>query len=107
MTEPRPPSPRHATLRQSLAAALRQGEHAAHDLSRLVGIPEKAVADHLRHLAKSLPAHSEQLVVTAAVCQSCGYAFPARTRLTRPSRCPRCRGTHLAGPWFRIHPASA
>ncbi|NJC88511.1 MAG: transcriptional regulator [Desulfuromonas sp.] len=102
MTEPRPPAPRHATIRQAVATALRQGEYSAHDLSRLVGIPEKAVAGHLEHLAKSLPAHGERLTVTSPKCLACGYAFPDRMRLTRPSRCPQCRGTHLAGPVFRI-----
>lgn len=102
MTEPRPPAPRHATIRQALTEALRRGEHSAHDLSRLVGIPEKAVADHLAHLARSLPAHGERLRVTSPVCLGCSYPFPARNRLTRPSRCPQCHGTHLAGPRFRI-----
>ena len=41
MTEPRPPAPRHATLRQALAVALRREQLSAHDLSRLVGISEK------------------------------------------------------------------
>lgn len=102
MTEPRPPAPRHATIRQALANTLRAGEHSAHDLSQLVGIPEKAVADHLAHLAKSLPAHGEQLKVIPPACLSCGYSFADRNRLTRPSRCPSCRGTHLAEPFFRI-----
>ena len=102
MTEPRPPAPRNATIRQALADTLRAGEHSAHDLSRLVGIPEKAVADHLAHLAKSLPAHGERLAVAPPECLACGYAFPDRQRLTRPSRCPRCHGTHLAEPLFRI-----
>ena len=90
------------TLRQALADALRRGEHSAHDLSRLVGLPEKAVADHLAHLARSLPAHGERLVVTPPQCLACGYSFSDRARLTRPSRCPRCRGTHLAEPLFHI-----
>jgi predicted Zn-ribbon and HTH transcriptional regulator len=102
MTEPRPPTPRHATIRQALAEALRHEDHSAHDLSRLIGIPEKAVAGHLEHLAKSLPAHGERLVVTPPECLACGYPFPDRSRLTRPSRCPRCHGTHLAEPAFRI-----
>lgn len=106
MTEPRPPAPRHATIRQALAEVLRHGGHTAHDLSGLIGVPEKAVADHLQHLAKSLPAHGEKLVFTPPTCQACGYAFPDRNRLTRPSRCPKCRGTHLAEPLFRIQPAS-
>ena len=59
MTEPRPPANRCATLRQTLAETLRAGEYSAHELSRLVGIPEKTVADHLSHLAQSLPRHPE------------------------------------------------
>lgn len=102
MTEPRPPAPRHATIRQALAEALRHGAHSAHDLSRLIGLPEKAVAGHLDHLVRSLPAHGERLLVTSPECLTCGYPFPARQRLTRPSRCPKCRGTHLAEPVFRI-----
>jgi predicted Zn-ribbon and HTH transcriptional regulator len=102
MTEPRPPAPRHATLRQAIAAALRRDRVSAHDLSRLVGIPEKAVAEHLTHLARSLAAHGERLLVTPPECLACGYAFADRTRLTRPSRCPQCHGTHLAEPLFSI-----
>ena len=102
MTEPRPPAPRHATLRQALAAALRREQLSARDLSRLVGIPEKAVAAHLDHLAKSLPARGERLTVIPPACLSCGYAFSDRTRLTRPSRCPICHATHLAEPRFKI-----
>lgn len=102
MTEPRPPAPRNATLRQALAVALRREQLSAHDLSRLVGISEKAVADHLAHLARSLPAHGERLAVTPPECLSCGYAFSDRTRLTRPSRCPGCHATHLAEPRFKI-----
>jgi len=105
MTEPRPPAPRHATLRQALAAALRREQLSAHDLSRLVGIPEKAVAAHLAHLAKSLPARGERLTVIPPACLSCGYAFCDRIRLTRPSRCPSCHATHLAEPLFKIDPA--
>ena len=102
MTEPRPPAPRHATLRQALAVVLRREQLSAHDLSRLVGIPEKAVAAHLAHLARSLPAHGERLTVTPPACLACGYAFRERTRLNRPSRCPRCHATHLAEPRFKI-----
>jgi predicted Zn-ribbon and HTH transcriptional regulator len=102
MTEPRPPARRLTTLRQALADALREAEHTARDLSRLVGLPEKAVAGHLAHLEKSLPAHGQRLVTTSPACLTCGYAFPGRTRLTRPSRCPHCRGTHLAEPRFHI-----
>jgi predicted Zn-ribbon and HTH transcriptional regulator len=102
VTEPRPPAPRHTTIRQALVEALHREQLSAHELTRRVGIPEKAVADHLAHLIRSLPAHGERLVVTPPACLACGYTFPDRARLTRPSRCPRCRGTHLAEPRFGI-----
>jgi predicted Zn-ribbon and HTH transcriptional regulator len=102
MTEPRPPAPRHATIRQALADILRAGPASARELSQQVGIPEKAVAGHLAHLARSLPAHGERLTVNPPACLACGYTFSDRTRLSRPSRCPHCRGTHLVEPRFRI-----
>lgn len=43
----------------------------------MVGIPEKAVVDHLAHLACSLPAHGEQLAAKAAEAKAgatTGYA---------------------------------
>ena len=102
MTEPRPPAPRQATIRQTLAETLRHGTYTAHELSQLVGLPEKVVADHLAHLAKSLPPLGEKLVMTRPACLQCGYSFTERSRLTRPSRCPNCHGTHLLEPIFRI-----
>lgn len=102
MTEPRPPANRCATLRQALAETLRAGEYSAHELSRLVGIPEKTVTDHLDHLAQSLPRHGERLRVTPPQCLHCGYLFADRTKLSRPSRCPQCRSTHLTPPVFAV-----
>jgi predicted Zn-ribbon and HTH transcriptional regulator len=102
MTEPQAPAHRRATLRQALAEALRREQLSAHELSGLVGLPEKEVAGHLAHLAKSLPAHGERLTVTPPACLACGFAFAERRRLTRPSRCPQCHATHLAEPRFGI-----
>ncbi len=102
MAEPRPPAPRDATIRQTLAEILRTGEYTAHELSRLVGIPEKSVAEHLAHLARSLPARGERLQMTRPVCLGCGYVFAERSRLSRPSRCPQCHSTHLDEPQFQI-----
>ncbi|MDT8442510.1 MAG: transcriptional regulator [Desulfuromonadales bacterium] len=102
MTEPRPPASRQATLRQALAAVLRQGDCTARELSQLVGLPEKAVYDHLAHLARSLPARGEALAMTSPECLQCGFSFKGRSRLTRPSRCPRCHATRMTEPVFQI-----
>jgi predicted Zn-ribbon and HTH transcriptional regulator len=92
----------HATVRQRIAEALRAGPATAKDLSRQVGISEHEVAGHLEHLARSLRARGERLVMEPPVCLDCGFAFPGRERTTRPSRCPRCRSRRLTLPEFRV-----
>lgn len=103
---PREPSPRpaesHATLRTALREALRAGPLTARELSARVRIPEKQVAGHLEHLGRSLRAAGERLHVEPARCLDCGFVFRKRDRLTRPSRCPVCRGERLDAPRFAI-----
>jgi predicted Zn-ribbon and HTH transcriptional regulator len=93
---------RSHTVRQDLALALRAGPATARDLSRAVGVSEKDVADHLVHLARSLRAHGEELVMTPPECLECGFAFARREKPKRPSRCPRCGSGRLTLPEFSI-----
>ena len=90
------------TPRQDLALALRSGPATARDLSKAVGLSEKDVADHLVHLAKTLRAHGEELVITPAECLACGFVFTRREKTRRPSRCARCGATRLTLPEFSI-----
>lgn len=101
---PSPPQSREATLRQSLREALLDAEATARDLSRLVGIAERDVEEHLRHLERSLRRKGERLVVEPSVCLSCGFAFTRRERhrYTRPGRCPDCHGRRISLPLFHI-----
>src|SRR5262245_32275908 len=96
---------RSHTVRQDLAIALRAGPATARDLSKAVGVSEKDVADHLVHLAKSLRAHGEQLLITPAECLECGFVFSRREKPSRPSRCARCGATRLTLPEFSIRMA--
>ena len=91
-----------ATVRQRIAEALRGGPATAKDLSKLVGVSEHEVAGHLEHLARSLRARGEKLVMTPPECLDCAFAFPGRERTTRPSHCPRCRGRRITLPDFRV-----
>jgi hypothetical protein len=91
-----------ATVRQRIAEALRAGAATAKDLSKEVGVSEREVAGHLEHLARSLRARGEKLVMTRPECLDCGFPFPGRERTTRPSHCPRCRGRRITLPEFRV-----
>lgn len=96
------PNERSETVREAIRAALREGASTAFELSGRVSVAEREVASHLEHLARSLAHRGERLVVEPPSCLGCGFAFERRGRLSRPSACPRCRGTHLAAARFSI-----
>lgn len=102
---PRPPSERGETLRREIMSILEEGEHSAKDISQEAGIPEKEVYGHLEHIRKSLKFRrqgSAGLRVVPAECRKCGFVFKKRERLTKPGRCPVCRGTSILEPLFSI-----
>jgi transcriptional regulator len=101
------PVPRESarTIRDAIRAELREGPMTALELSSAVGIPHKAVAEHLEHLRRSAGSAGERLDVEPASCPDCGFVFRERTRLTRPSRCPTCRSERIVPPRFAIRVA--
>ena len=92
------------TVREALLRHLREGPRTAHELSGLVGIPEKQVADHLVHVSRSLRRTAERLRVEPARCLDCAFVFRKRARLDRPSACPVCRNQHLGSQRFVVQP---
>lgn len=91
------------TVRQRLAELLIGTFRSSRQLAELVGAPEREVEDHLGHLIKSLARdRTRRFVVDPSVCQDCGFVFRERTRLTKPSRCPRCRSEAVMPPRFGI-----
>ena len=89
-----------STLRQKMAEALKKECLDMRDLSRLFGIKEKEVLDHLEHIAKS--AGSKRFVIEPACCKECGFSFKKRTRLSTPGRCPVCKSESVSPAIFRI-----
>jgi predicted Zn-ribbon and HTH transcriptional regulator len=103
MSSSRPPPERHATARERLLDALEPGRALTLlDLSRLAGLPERSIPEHLEHLRRSQKRRGTKLVVEPPACLDCGFAFRDRPRFTRPGRCPRCRSTHLEAPRVRL-----
>ena len=90
------------SLRHRIIALLRTREMDARELSRELGIKEKEVYDHLVHVERSAAATSATFILTPSQCLLCGYVFEDRRRLTRPSRCPKCKRSKLQSPSFRV-----
>jgi predicted Zn-ribbon and HTH transcriptional regulator len=90
------------TIRQRIIDLLIEHQLTARELSQAIGIREREVYGHLAHVARSTAAQDKRLIVHPAQCLVCGYVFENRRRLTRPSRCPRCRHSHLQEPSYQI-----
>jgi predicted Zn-ribbon and HTH transcriptional regulator len=92
------------TLRKKIAEALEGESLDLREISKLFGIKEKEVLDHLIHIEKST--HHRGFTVEAASCQQCGFSFKKRTRLSTPGRCPLCKSEHISPPRFKINSVS-
>ena len=79
----------------------------SNQLAQLMGIPERQVEEHLTHIVKTIARDpSRTFVLERPECRHCGFAFRERTKLTRPSRCPRCRSEAITAPRYGIRAQS-
>lgn len=97
--QPFVPVDRGDTVRQEIIRILSSETLTAKEISGQVGIAEKEVLEHLEHIRIAL--HGG-LVVTPALCLSCGFSFKKRERLKSPGRCPVCRSERIVDPSFSV-----
>jgi len=91
------------TIRQLIMQSITGTLYSSRQLAELVGVPERQVEDHLTHVAKSVARdRTRQFVLDPSRCRDCGFVFRERTRLTCPSRCPRCRSEAISPPRYGI-----
>ncbi len=90
------------TIRQQIIDLLAEGERGAREISQMLRIREREVYDHLEHIERSVASRKGRFIVTPARCLECSYLFENRRRLTKPGRCPRCKGEHVADPRYRV-----
>lgn len=81
---------------------LTKGKYGARDLSQELHQSEKEIYAHLRHIKRTLKANGQQLVIEPAQCLHCGFVFTDRNRPQPPSRCPRCKKTHIRRPSYTV-----
>ena len=91
------------TIRQLIMQSITGTLYSSRQLAELVGVPERQVEDHLTHVAKSVARdRTRRFVLDPSRCRDCGFVFRERTRLTCPSRCPRCRSEAISPPRYGI-----
>jgi len=61
------------------------------------------VEEDLQHALRSARAAGLHIEVIPARCKVCDFVFGA-DKLTKPGRCPACKGTRLFEPMIRVAP---
>jgi transcriptional regulator len=90
------------TIRMNIIELLRKKPHTALEISRIIGIKEKEVYQHLPHIEKSVKGKGRRLNMTPYYCISCGFKFKDRKRFYPPGRCPQCREERISEAVFEI-----
>jgi predicted Zn-ribbon and HTH transcriptional regulator len=89
------------TLRRLLIDLISHEPRSISSLARELGIGRGDIEDDLRHAIRSAQAQGHEVQVIPARCKSCDFVF-GEEKLTKPSRCPACKGTRLYEPMIRL-----
>lgn len=89
------------TFRKDLILVLSLQPRSVSSLARELGVDRRDVEDDLRHMIRSARAAGHRVIVEPARCRACGFTF-GDDKLSKPGKCPQCRGTRLYEAQIRI-----
>ena len=88
-------------FRRDIVALLMAGPRTPSSLARELGLRRNDMEEELRHVLRSAQVSGHTVRVEPAHCKACGFSFD-ESKLTKPSKCPACRGTRVFEPLLRI-----
>jgi predicted Zn-ribbon and HTH transcriptional regulator len=91
------------TLRRELLDRLVGQPRSVSSLARELGLVRRDVESDLQHVFRSAEAAGYRIAILPARCKSCGFTFDER-KLSKPGKCPVCRGTRLFEAQVQIEP---
>lgn len=92
-------------FRKSLIELLTREPRSVSSLARELGLARGDVEDDLRHAIRSARAAGHDVQVVPAACRACGFTF-STDKLSKPGKCPSCRGTRILEAQVSIAPAT-
>ena len=90
------------TIRKDIIEILEKEKHTVKQLSDYFGVPVADIIEDLKHIRQTLKPMHRKLVEQNPLCKHCGFDFRNREKLSRPSRCPRCRSEDITEPVFWV-----
>lgn len=91
------------TVRRAIVQILAAGPRSVSSLARELGLGRRDAEDDLRHAIRSAQSAGHRVVVEPARCKQCGFLFDVG-KLSKPGKCPACRGTRIFEAQVRIEP---
>jgi predicted Zn-ribbon and HTH transcriptional regulator len=91
------------TIRRQLIELLSDEPRSTSSLAQLLGLRRGDIEEDLRHAVRSAIAAGHVIEVIPARCKDCGFEFSS-DRLSKPGRCPSCKGSRLFEPLLRRAP---
>ena len=92
-------------FRRQLIDLLSREFRSVSSLARELGTTRGALQEDLEHAIRSARAQGHDVRIVPARCKACGFLF-GEEKLSKPSRCPACRGTRLYEPMIGLDGAS-
>jgi len=85
------------TRRKEIIALLSSGEWTARQLANQFQVELYEILVDLKHVEKS-----KKLKKEPAQCENCGFVYRERSKLKKPSKCPKCKSERILPPRFFI-----
>lgn len=89
------------TTRRRLASRVRETPATPSELAREFDLTTAVVLSHLEHVARSLDATNERVLVAPPTCRACAFD-DFDDPLNVPSRCPSCKHEGIDEPTVTI-----
>jgi len=88
------------TRRQQIIEILQENKQTAQQLANYFQCELKEIIEDLQHIDKSIK--PRKLKITPAYCRKCNFAFKDRSKISKPSKCPRCKSEWVEAQMFSI-----
>ena len=88
------------TRRQQIIEILEQQKQTAQQLANYFETTLKEILEDLEHIEKTIK--PRKLKEIPAHCKSCNFVFKERSKVSKPSKCPKCRSEWIEAQMFWI-----
>lgn len=87
------------TRRQEIIALLHENAISAQDLANFYKVELWEIIEDLEHIKLTI---KHKLKIIPAKCNHCGFVFKERSKIKKPSKCPKCKYEDIKPALFKI-----